>query len=238
MSGSAVVVGGASGIGAAVARRLRERGERVVVWDVKPGADLACDVTDEAQLGEAVRATLERIGVPNTVTLTAGIGHQGALLDVPADAWDRVMGVNAKGVWLAMRALARPMLEHGGGSIVTVTSVSGQLVDPSMGLYCASKAALDMLTRVAAVEWAPSLRVNGVAPGVTDTPMLGPAARDGAWLRGVAERTVMRRLGTPDDVAETVEAVHAMHWVTGQIFACDGGLSLHSPITPGGAGPR
>ena len=76
-----------------------------------------------------------------------------------------------------------------GGSIVAVSSVSARLVDRSMGLYCASKAALEMVIRVAAAEWAPSLRVNGVAPGVTDTPMLGPLHHDGAWLSSVADRT-------------------------------------------------
>jgi NAD(P)-dependent dehydrogenase (short-subunit alcohol dehydrogenase family) len=101
-----------------------------------------------------------------------------------------------------------------------------------MGLYCASKAALDMIIGVAAAEWAPEVRVNGVAPGVTDTPMLGRAPRTGAWLGAVAQRTALRRLGTADDIAESILAIHGMHWVTGQIVRCDGGLSLHSPINP------
>ena len=151
------------------------------------------------------------------MTVTAGIGHAGLLLDVPADDWDRVVGTNAKGVWLAMRALAGPMLAAGGGSIVATSSVSARLADRTMGLYCVSKAALDMLIKVASVEWAPAVRVNGVAPGVTDTPMLGPAPRDRGWLQGVAERTALGRLGTADDVAEAVLAVHAMRWVTGEI---------------------
>lgn len=78
------------------------------------------------------------------------------------------------------------------------------------------------------------MRVNGVGPGVTDTPMLGPAPRDGEWLSGVARRTALGRLGTADDIAETVLAVHGMFWVTGEIVQCDGGLSLRSPINPMG----
>jgi NAD(P)-dependent dehydrogenase (short-subunit alcohol dehydrogenase family) len=131
-----------------------------------------------------------------------------------------------------MRALARPMLYAGGGSIVAVSSVSARLVDRSMGLYCASKAALDMVVKVAATEWAPTLRVNAVAPGVTDTPMLGPVRRDGAWLKSVAGRTALGRLGTAEDIAEAVVALHATGWITGQIVGCDGGLSLRSPINP------
>lgn len=89
-----------------------------------------------------------------------------------------------------------------------------------------------MVIKVAAAEWAPTLRVNGVAPGVTDTPMLGPVARDGPWLSGVAHRTALGRLGTADDIAETIMAVHSMTWVTGQVVSCDGGLALRSPIDP------
>lgn len=238
MSGNrrAVVVGGASGIGAAVAARQRAAGVEVLVWDIADGADITCDIADPDQVAAAVERTVAEHGVPETVTITAGIGHGGMLLDVPSADWDRVMGVNAKGVWLAMRALAGPMLAASGGSIVAVSSVSARLADRTMGLYCASKAALDMLVRVAAAEWAPAVRVNAVAPGVTDTPMLGPAPRAGAWLSGVATRTALGRLGTPDDIAEVVLAVHGMQWTTGEIVTCDGGLSLRSPIDPlGGA---
>jgi NAD(P)-dependent dehydrogenase (short-subunit alcohol dehydrogenase family) len=231
------VVGGASGIGAAVTDRYRADGIDVVVWDRVGDADIRCDITDTDQVDTAVAATVERIGVPAQVTVTAGIGHSGRLADVDAAEWDRVMAVNARGVWLAMRGLAATMNGggvEGGGSIVAVSSVSARLVDRTMGLYCASKAALDMVVRVAASEWAPAIRVNAVAPGVTDTPMLGPAPRDGAWLTGVADRTALGRLGRPGDIAEAVVAVHGMHWVTGQIIECDGGLSLHSPIDPTG----
>lgn len=229
---TAVVIGGASGIGAAVAAGHRSRGDEVVVWDVADDADIVCDITDPDRIDTATAATLDRIGPPDLVTVTAGIGHSGMLLDLPPDAWDHVIGINAKGVWLAMRALARPMLQHGHGSIVATSSVSARLADRSMGLYCISKAALDMVIRVAALEWAPTLRVNGVAPGVTDTPMLGRAPRDRGWLQGVRDRTALRRLGTPDDIAHTILAVHDMAWVTGQIVVCDGGLADYSPIDP------
>lgn len=227
----ALVIGGASGIGAAVAERFRAAGAEVLVWGVT-GGDVTCDIADADQVAEATAATLVSLGVPTQVTITAGVGHGGMLLDIAPDEWDRVMGINVKGVWLAMRALARPMLKGEGGSIVATSSVSAQLVDRSMGLYCASKAALDMVIRAAADEWAPRLRVNGVGPGVTDTPMLGGASPEGPWLGGVAHRTALGRLGGPDDIAETIVATHGLSWVTGQIILCDGGLSLHSPINP------
>jgi NAD(P)-dependent dehydrogenase (short-subunit alcohol dehydrogenase family) len=228
----AVVVGGGSGIGAAVAARQRESGAEVVVWDATHAGDIVCDISVPDQVDSAIEATLSQFGVPGLVTVTAGIGHARMLLDARPEEWDRVVGVNAKGVWLAMRAFARPMLSAAGGSMVAISSVSAHLVDRSMGLYCASKAALEMVIRVAAAEWGPSLRVNGVAPGVTDTPMLGPVRRDGDWLESVARRTVLERLGTADDIADAVMAVHQTRWMTGQIVICDGGLGLRSPINP------
>ena len=144
-----------------------------------------------------------------------------------------MLGVNTKGVWLAMRALARPMIEIGAGSIVATSSISGRVADRGMGLYCASKAALDMVVKVAALEWGPhGVRVNAVAPGVTQTRMLGGAPTDRGWLVGVQERTALGRLGTPSDIAAAVLAVHELDWVTGQTVECDGGLALHSPIGP------
>jgi len=232
--GPAVVIGGGSGIGAAVADRYRSARVDVVVWDRAPGSDIHCDISDPEQVDAAARATIDRIGAPTEVTVTAGVGHSGLLMDAEPADWDRVLGVNAKGVWLAMRSLAGVMAGAGGGSIVAISSVSATLVDRTMGLYCASKAALDMVVRVAAREWSPGVRVNAVAPGVTDTPMLGRAPLDGPWLTGVADRTALGRLGRPEDIAEAVLAVHGMHWVTGQIVECDGGLALHSPIDPTG----
>jgi NAD(P)-dependent dehydrogenase (short-subunit alcohol dehydrogenase family) len=234
---AAVVVGGGSGIGAAVASAQREAGHDVLVWDVDGDRDLTCDVTDPAQIDEAVATTIDRLGPPDHVTVTAGIAHHGWLTAVDADDWDRIVGVNAKGVWLALRALAPRMVERG-GSMIAISSVSGRVADRTMGIYCASKAALDMVVRVAALEWAPTIRVNAVAPGVTDTRMLDPAPRDRGWLADVATRTPLGRLGQPDDVATLVLALHDLAWVTGQIVECDGGLARLSPIDPTAGRPH
>ena len=157
---AAVVVGGGSGIGAAVVDRQRLQGAEVLVWDLGEEADVRCDITDATQVDHATAETLERIGVPTLLTVTAGIGHSSSFLAAQADDWDKIVGTNAKGVWLVMRAVSRHMLDNGGGSIVTTSSVSARLADKAMGLYCVSKAALDMVIAVAALEWAPTLRVK------------------------------------------------------------------------------
>lgn len=234
-SGAAVVVGGASGIGAALAERQRAAAIDTVVWDVQagPGVDLVCDISDPAAVDDAVQVTIERAGPPARVTVTAGVGHAGFLTDLDPAEWDRVFAVNVRGVWTVLRGFARTVLASGGtASFVAVSSVSGSVADRTMGAYCASKAALDMLVRVAASEWGPKgIRVNAVAPGVTRTPMV-VAPEGSPWLDHVAGRTALRRLGEAGEVASAIEAVHELGWVTGQVLSCDGGLSLHSPIDP------
>jgi NAD(P)-dependent dehydrogenase (short-subunit alcohol dehydrogenase family) len=250
----ALVVGGGSGIGAALADAYRSQGTKTVTWDIAGSHDVTCDVTEPDAIDDAVGATRMRWGVPASITVTAGVGHSGLLTEADPDAFDRVMRVNARGPWLCMRAWVGAMREQEvAGSFVAVSSVSARLVDRSMGIYCASKAALSMLVQVAAAEWGPEgIRVNAVAPGVTRTPMLGrgrSATVEGSpWLAAVAGRTALGRLGEASDIAQTIMALHTMDWVTGQVLECDGGLSLQSPAdpygatsrarAPGGAGPR
>jgi NAD(P)-dependent dehydrogenase (short-subunit alcohol dehydrogenase family) len=215
-----------------------------VTWDIAGSHDVTCNVTEPDEIDEAVGVTRMRWGVPTTVTVTAGVGHAGLLVDTAPEEFDRIMRVNARGPWLCMRAWVGAMREAGvPGSFVAVSSVSARLVDRTMGLYCASKAALSMLVEVAAAEWGPlGLRVNAVAPGVTRTPMLGnsrAASVEGSpWLAGVADRTALGRLGEAGDIAQAIIALHSMEWVTGQVLECDGGLSLHSPIDSYGATVR
>jgi NAD(P)-dependent dehydrogenase (short-subunit alcohol dehydrogenase family) len=236
-----VVVGGASGIGAAVVEAERAAGADVLVLDIAGEFDVKCDVTDPASVDAAVAETRDRLGVPTRVTVTAGIGHSGMLLDLPVEEWDRVIAVNTRGPLLVMRAFAKAMIDAGTpGSIVATSSVSARLVDRSMGAYCASKAALSMLVEVAACEWGPhGIRVNAVGPGVTATPMLGRAPNtESGWLAAVQRRTALGRLGQADDIAPVIRLLHEAQWVTGQILEADGGLGLHSPIDAFGENQR
>ena len=148
------------------------------------------------------------------------------------------MAVNVGGVVSVLRHLGGAMVTAElAGSFVITTSVSATLVDRGMGAYCASKAAADMVVRVAAAELGEhGIRVNAVAPGVTRTPMV-PVPDGTPWLTGVRQRTALGRVGQAEEVAAVALALHGLAWVTGAVVPADGGLSLHSPIDSWGSAP-
>jgi NAD(P)-dependent dehydrogenase (short-subunit alcohol dehydrogenase family) len=168
--------------------------------------------------------------------LSAGVGGSAPLLDLTTQEWDRVIGVNLRGAFVCLRECARVMAASAparGGAIVAVTSISGFLSDRLMAHYAASKAGLAQLVRSAARELGPlGIRVNAVAPGTTDTPMFDATDRLPGYRERVARRAALGRLGTADDVARAAVALCTLEWVTGQVVAADGGVSLHSPIDP------
>ncbi|MCV7426313.1 SDR family NAD(P)-dependent oxidoreductase [Mycobacterium montefiorense] len=227
----ALVTGGASGIGREVGKRLCDAGHDVVVWDLA-NADIACDISDPNAVSAAMERTVRERGVPTRVVTCAAIGAAGVLLKQSPVDWERVLAVNLTGTWLTIRAAALAMIDAGvGGSIVAVSSISGSIADRDMGAYCVSKAGVDMLVKVAAVEWGRhDIRVNAVGPGVTRTPMLANPESLPGWVEGMTERTALGGLGQADDVAGAIVGVLELPWVTGQIVHADGGLALHSPI--------
>jgi NAD(P)-dependent dehydrogenase (short-subunit alcohol dehydrogenase family) len=231
----AIVTGGSSGIGAACVVLLREAGARVAVLDVNdaPDADvsLRVDVADPQQVAAGVDEAVARLGGLDVAVLSAGVGGSAPLLELTIEEWDRVIGVNLRGAFVSLQACARAMTN--GGSIVAVTSISGFLADRSMAHYAVSKAGLAQLVRSAARELgARGIRVNAVAPGTTETPMFARAGRLPGYRERLARRAALGRLGRPGDVAQAVLGVCVLDWVTGQVVAADGGVSLHSPIDP------
>lgn len=240
---AAVVTGGSSGIGLAVVERLHGAGTSVAVLDRSigphdaPGSadrSIMCDIADEASVVDSVRRAHDALGGLTVAVLNAGVGGFGPLLELETAEWDRVVGTNLRGTFLCLREVARAMVEGGrGGAIVAVTSISGFLADRNMSHYSTSKAGVAELVRVAARELGPfGITVNAVAPGTTDTPLFASTAGLPGYRERVAERTALGGVGTPEAVAEAIVSVLAMTWVTGQIVAADGGVSLWSPIDP------
>jgi NAD(P)-dependent dehydrogenase (short-subunit alcohol dehydrogenase family) len=232
----AIVTGAASGIGAATVAALQDAGARVAGLDRTPCpvADLSIDVdvADEDRLVAAVASAVDALGGLDIAIVNAGVGGMSPLLEMRADEWDRVLGVNLRGAFLTLRECGRAMVDTG-GVIVAVTSVSGFLSERLMSHYSVSKAGLNALVRTAARELGPyGIRVNAVAPGTTDTPMFAATERLPGYREQVTSASALGRLGTASEVAAAIVALCTLDWVTGHILVADGGVSLASPIDP------
>jgi 3-oxoacyl-[acyl-carrier protein] reductase len=224
----AVVTGGASGIGAACARRLADHYD-VVVADL--AGDPPVDVADDGECERlAVRLRDHSYGPVAVIVAAAGIvlDHPSPLIEGPLDDWHRVLDVNLTGILLPIRALVPLMTQ--GGSIVVITSGEFQHATVGNGAYCVAKAGAWMLTKTLALELADrGIRVNAVAPGFIDTPMTAPFLAVGDRRSKLAGRTPVGRVGTVDDVAGAVGYLCSDEatFVTGTTLWVDGGIATN-----------
>lgn len=228
-----VVTGGSRGIGAGIVARFAARGDRVYFLyeknhqaakavSEKTGATaICCDVSD----GEQVKAAFARIPEVDILVCNAGICWYGLLSSMEERDWDRLFAVNVKGIYHCVRAAMPAFLRTHRGSIVTVSSMWGQVGASCEAAYSATKGAVIALTKALAQELGPSgIRVNCVAPGVILTDMCANVGAD--VLEGLAQEAALGRNGTPEDVAQAVEALAEAEFVTGQVLGVSGGYVM------------
>jgi NAD(P)-dependent dehydrogenase (short-subunit alcohol dehydrogenase family) len=235
--GVALVTGSASGIGAAVARRLAADGTTVVVHSRSSrdagealaeelgGSYLQADLADDEQAAGLVPAVLAAYGRLDVLVNNAGISWpvpHAELDGLSAADWRRVLDVNLIAPWLLCTA-ALPALRAAEGCVVNVTSHAGVRPKGSSIAYAASKAALNHVTKLLAAALGPEVRVNAVAPGLVDTPLTA------TWTEAQElwkTRSPMGRAAQPEDVADLIAAVVANKYLTGEVILLDGGLNL------------
>ncbi len=241
-----IVTGAGSGIGRATALRLVSDGATVVVADVNEDAALeTCslaanpagemrshrvDVRDPEDVNSLVSGTVERFGRLDCMIANAGVLLVRPFLETTSDELDRVFAVNVKGAYFCGQAAGRAMIAAGeGGRIINIVSTYAEVCDPDVSVYCSSKAAVRMLTKVMALELGPyGIRVNAVGPGLVQTPMTEGSYLTPEDLDQVEKAAPLRRLGTSEDIASAVAMLLSTDadWVTGTTLFVDGGVML------------
>ena len=226
-----VVTGGGSGIGRAVATRLRSDGYHVATIDLNPSDDefgQIADVTDRAQVDAAMAAIRSQLGPVTVLVNAAGLDGFDRFTDITFDQWQKVIDVNLNGVFHCTQAVLPDMVDAGWGRIVNISSSSTHSGTARMSHYVAAKSAVNGLTKSLALEYGPAgITVNAVPPGFIDTPMLRGAEARG-MLRDVAatiESTPVRRMGRPEDIAAACAFLISDEagYITGQILGVNGG---------------
>jgi NAD(P)-dependent dehydrogenase (short-subunit alcohol dehydrogenase family) len=239
----AVVTGASRGLGKAIALELANEGAHVAC--IATRAENATEVVSEihnlsrealalgcrVEIGTEVTAAFAQVeaqlGPVDILVNNAGVTYPEATLDMSEENWDLHMNVNAKSIFLCSQAAARQMKTHGGGCIVNIGSILGRNAFPATLGYCASKAAVDHMTRVMAIEWARyKIRVNCIASGYVQTDLIDRLADEQKLtLRDLEKRTPQRRLGTGADIAKAVRYVASddAGFMTGEVLVIDGG---------------
>lgn len=228
-----VITGGARGIGAAAVTQFASRGDRVYFFyekaheaaaalAEKTGATaICCDVAD----GQQVRSAFQTIADVDILVCNAGISHYGLMQDITGSQWDRLFAVNVKGIYHCVNEAMPHFLRKHSGSVVTVSSMWGQVGAAMEAAYSATKGAVIALTKALSKELGPSgVRVNSVAPGVVLTDMCAGYTQE--ELKELADQTPLGENGTPEQIARAIVYLADAEFVTGQVLPVNGGFVI------------
>jgi NAD(P)-dependent dehydrogenase (short-subunit alcohol dehydrogenase family) len=227
---TAVVTGGASGIGRAIAHRLEADRHHVATIDLQPSDgdfDFTADVTDREQVDAALNKIRTQLGPVSVLVNAAGLDGFSRFLDISFDDWKRVIDVNLNGVFHCCQAVLPDMVDAGWGRIVNISSSSTHSGVARMTHYVSAKSAVNGLTKSLALEYGPSgITVNAIPPGFIDTPMLRSAEERGFTnVEKTIAMTPVRRMGRPEDIAAACAFLVSEEagYITGQILGVNGG---------------
>ncbi|WP_377321345.1 SDR family NAD(P)-dependent oxidoreductase [Pimelobacter simplex] len=222
-----VVIGGASGIGAATARLLAASGHQVVVADL-PGTSAAhVDVTDEVSVAALLDGVVAEHGALHGVVNCAGVSTLARVVDHDAAEWRRVVDVCLTGAFLVLKHAGQRVAD--GGALVSLSSLNARQPGTGLAAYCAAKAGLVALTEVTALELgARGVRVNAVAPGLVVTPLTAPAMDIPGVRDDYVDNTALGRSGEPDEIAAAIRFLLSddAAWITGETLDINGGAHL------------
>jgi NAD(P)-dependent dehydrogenase (short-subunit alcohol dehydrogenase family) len=245
----AVVIGGASGIGEAVARGAAAQGAAVVILDTNEtaahtiasrigGSAAGLDIRDAGAVAGAMNAVKLVRGSVDIVVCTPSINVRKPIVGYTQEEFDRVVDLNLKGTFNVLQAAGRTMIAQRRGSIVVFSSIRSQVVEPGQSVYAMSKAGIVQLVRTAAAEFgAYGVRVNAIAPGVVETPLTAQIKENAEWYEAYANKSVLKRWATPEEmVGPTLFlASDAASYVTGTVLFADGGwTAVDGRFTPPG----
>ncbi|RLE46582.1 beta-ketoacyl-ACP reductase [Candidatus Woesearchaeota archaeon] len=241
----AIVTGARRGIGKAIALEFAKQGCNIVVSDInkrdchkvcneimmknRKALAVKCDISKKKEVEELIKKTMQRFNRLDILVNNASVLIEKPLIEMTEKDWDYVININLKGTFLCSQTAAKVMLKQKSGKIISLSSIAGQTAFPGLAAYCASKAGIINLTKAMALELAPYVNVNAIAPGVIKTKMTEPFLNNQEVKKQFLEKIPLGRIGKPEEIAKTAVflASNDSSFMTGETVFVDGGWLTH-----------